>query len=224
MKKSKYASVFWFEKDGKKRPATVNLAPGFSVYGEKLVKQEGKEYRVWDPYRSKIGAALMRNIKDLPVKKGDEVLYLGSASGTTASHISDIVGKSGKVYCVDVAQRVMRDLIFVAEKKDNMIPVLADASNPAEYEYMVEECDFVFEDVAMPTQVEILIKNCKQFLKKDGYAMIAIKARSIDVSANPSDIFERVEKQLEKEFEIVDKKRLEPYEKDHMVFLLKWKK
>ena len=220
MEKTKYPNVFW---TSKKKLATLNLVPGLQVYGERLIKEKGKEYREWDPHRSKIGAALMRGIKDLPIKSGSKVLYLGSASGTTASHISDIVGQNGKVFCVDIAPRVMRDLIFVAEKKTNMIPVLADASNPAEYEFMVEECDFVFEDVAMPNQTEILIKNCQKFLKKGGYAMIALKARSIDVTAHPSDIFEKAEKELSKVFEIVDKKRLEPFEKDHIMFLLKMK-
>ena len=220
MNRSKYVNVFWTPK---KRLATLNLVPGFQVYGEKLIKEDKKEYREWDPYRSKIGAALMRGIEDLPIKSGSKVLYLGSASGTTASHISDIVGHNGKVFCIDIAPRVMRDLVFVAEKKTNMIPVLADASNPAEYELMVEECDFVFEDVAMPNQTEILIKNCQKFLKKGGYAMIAVKARSIDVTAQPSDIFEKTEKELSKVFKIVDKKRLEPFEKDHIMFLLKMK-
>lgn len=217
--KSKFEGVYWIE-NGKRRIATVNLVPGHVLFDEQIIKDKNKEYRIWNPYRSKWAAAIVKGIKEFPLKKGHKVLYLGAASGQSASHISDIVGEEGKVFCVDISQRVMRDLIFVCEKRKNMIPILADASNPSEYDF-IGEVDFIFQDVAMPNQVEILTKNAKKFLKDSGYAMIAIKARSIDVSAKPSEIFLRIENELSKEFKIIDKKRLEPYEMDHIVFLMK---
>lgn len=216
--KSEFDGVYWVE-NGKKRPATLNLTPGYSVYGEKLVKYEGKEYRIWDSARSKISAALMKGMS-LPIKEGSNVLYLGTSTGTTVSHVSDIVGEKGQIFGIEIAERVMRDMIFVAEKKKNIVPILADAVNPESYHLVVSKVDFIFEDVAMPNQAEILISNCEKFLKSDGYAMIAIKSRSVDVSADPKDIYERVEKQLSEHFKILDKKRLDPYEKDHMMFLL----
>jgi len=220
--KSRFHNVF-FTENGKRSPATLNLVPGFAVYGEKLIEQDGKEYRLWDPYRSKIAAAIMKGIKELPIKPGDKVLYLGAANGTTSSHVSDIVGKDGKVFCIDIATRVMRDLIYVCEHKKNMTPILADAAKTEEYEFAVEQCDFLFEDVASPDQAEILIKNAKKFLKKVGFAMIAVKSRSIDVTKEPKEIYAEVEKQLSKDFEIIDRKELEPFEKDHIMFLLKHK-
>jgi fibrillarin-like pre-rRNA processing protein len=217
---SKWPGIF-FAENGKKHPATLNLVPGMSVYGEQLVKFEGKEYRIWDPNRSKLGAAIAKGIKDVPIKSGMTVLYLGSASGTTASHVSDIIGEHGRLFGVDIAPRVMRDFVFLCEKRKNMVPILADATKPDEYSAMVGKVDFVFEDVAMPNQTEILIENCKRFLKKGGFAMIAIKARSIDVAAEPNEIYKKVEAELTKHFEIIDKKELKPYEIDHMIFLLK---
>lgn len=217
---SKYSGVFWV-KNGKQQLATLNLAPGFSVYGEKLIQYKGKEYRIWDPYRSKIAAAIMNGIKDVPIKDGMSVLYLGAANGTTASHVADIVGRNGKVFCIDIAPRAMRDLIYVCEHKPNMVPILADANKPDDYEFIVSKCDFLFEDVASPDQVQILIKNAQKFLKENCFAMIAIKARSIDVTKKPQEIFNKTEEELKNYFEIIDKKRLEPYEADHMMFLLK---
>ena len=218
---SKWAGIFFVEDGGKERPATINNSPGYKVYGERLISFEGKELREWDPTRSKIGAGIMVGLCDFPIKPGMNVLYLGAASGTTASHVSDIVGSEGKVFCIDISARTTRDLIFVCEKKKNMIPILADANKVEEYEFVVEDCDVVFEDVADPKQIEILIVNCERFLKKGGYAMIAVKSRSIDVIADPAQIFERAEKELIKHFEIIDKKRLEPYEADHIMFLLR---
>jgi fibrillarin-like pre-rRNA processing protein len=218
--KSRWPGVF-FAENGKKQPATINLVQGFSVYGERLVKQDNAEYRPWDPFRSKIAASLMKGIKELPAKPGDKVLYLGAANGTTASYVSDIVGKEGKVFCVDIAPRVMPDLIRVCERKKNMVPILADANRPEEYSFLVDKVDFLFEDVASPDQTAILIKNAKAYLKSKGHAMIAIKARSIDVTKDPKAIFAQAEEELSKEFDILDKKALEPYEADHMMFLLR---
>lgn len=213
------AEFYWIEND-KRRPATVNLVPGYAVYGEQLIKKDGNEYRVWDPYRSKIAAGLMKGMKfDLKLK--DKVLYLGAASGTTVSHVSDIVGKDGIVFAVDIAERTMRDLIFVCEKKKNIIPILGDATKPESYEDVVGgKVDFVFADVAMPNQAELFIDNCQKFLKKDGFAMISVKSRSIDVSADPGEIYKKVEEKLSKEFNVIDKKRLDPYEKDHIMFTI----
>ena len=216
----KFKGVYWT--DGSKL-ATLNLVPGFAVYGEKLVSFDNKEYRTWDHYRSKIAAAIMKNIKDLPIHSGDKVLYLGAANGTTASHVSDILGKDGKIFCIDIAPRVMRDLIYVCEHKKNMIPIMADANKTEDYELFVDKVDFLFEDVASPDQAEILIKNAKRFLKKDGYAMIAVKARSIDVTREPKSIYIEFENKIKDEFVIIDKKELDPYEKDHIDFLLKRK-
>ncbi len=50
------------------------------------------EYRVWNPFRSKLGAAIMGGIDNIYMPVGSKVLYLGAASGTTVSHVSDLVG------------------------------------------------------------------------------------------------------------------------------------
>ncbi len=63
--------------------------------------------------------------------------------------------------------------------------------------------------------------NCKLFLKKGGFGLLAIKARSIDVKLNPKQIFEENRRKLEKEFTIVDYRLLEPYEKDHCMIIVK---
>ena len=51
------------------------------------------EYRVWNPFRSKLAAAILGGVDKIHMKPGAKVLYLGAASGTTVSHVSDIVGK-----------------------------------------------------------------------------------------------------------------------------------
>jgi fibrillarin-like pre-rRNA processing protein len=211
-----------FSIDG--RLATVNLLPGVRVYGEDLIKIGRTEYRIWDNYRSKPAAALKRHLKVFPLKNGMTVLYLGAASGTTVSHFSDIVGNEGVIYGIDIAERVLRELIHHAELRGNIVPILADAKLPDKYAGQIfGHVDLVFEDVAAKDQVEILVRNADKFLAPGGYAMIAIKSQSIDVTKPPKEIYAECLTELEKHFEILDNVELDPYEKFHMFVVLKKK-
>lgn len=203
------------------RTATRNLVPGYSVYGERFHWEGNVEYRFWDPYRSKLGAAIAKGLKNLPIKEGDAVLYLGAAQGTTPSHISDLVGESGIVFCIDMAPKAFEKLTEVCERRQNMIPILADARMPEQYADMVESLvDVIYQDVAQPDQAEILLRNARRYLKKGGYAVIAIKARSIDVSKDPKEVFKEETGKLEKEMRVLEAVGLNPFEKDHALIVL----
>lgn len=204
--------------------ATKNLVPGSKVYGEELVKIKNEEYRLWDPTRSKLAAAILKGIKDVPIKSKDKILYLGIAHGTTASHISDIIGKEGIIYGVEISERSFRELMPTAQKRGNIVPILADARKPEEYESNVsEEIDAVYVDIADPQQTEVAIRNCKKFLKKGGYLLLAIKARSIDVTRPPKKICQEEVEKLKADFEIIDWKTLDPLEQDHGFVVAKFK-
>jgi fibrillarin-like pre-rRNA processing protein len=217
--------IFEVIKD-KKQLATKNLDPGKAVYGEKLIPVEGVEYRIWDPRRSKLGAMVLKKF-DIPLKEDSKVLYLGAASGTTVSHVSDIVSE-GAVYAVEFAPRSMRDLIGLASRRKNVHPVLADAGKPDSYSHLVEPVDIIFQDVAQPNQAEIASRNAARFLKKNGYLLLSIKARSIDTAANPKEVFKeevrKLEQAFEPKFEILNAKDLMPYHEDHLGVLAKFKR
>jgi fibrillarin-like pre-rRNA processing protein len=208
-----------FLKQGKKI-LTKNLAPGKTVYDESLVNINNNEFRTWDPRRSKLGAAIVKGVRDFKIKEKDTVLYLGAASGTTSSHVSDIVGKRGFVFALDFAPRVVRNLVYVCEDRKNMAPLLADASQPNTYSQLMTEVDVVFQDIAQPNQTEIFLNNIDLFLKKGGFGLLAVKARCIDVSKKPKIIFDQVKKQLEKEVKILQQVSLEPFERDHAFFVV----
>ena len=205
------------------RLATLNLAPGRTVYGERTVDIDGKEYRMWDPFRSKLAGAIKKGLKATAIKKGDAILYLGAASGTTPSHVSDIVGRKGIVYCVEFAERPMRDLINVCETRDNMIPILADYRKPAEYhKYIDGKVDCVYQAVAQKDQVRILDINAEMYLKKGGEALLCIKSQSIDVTKTSRLVYHEVLKELkEAEFEVLQQFELSPYDLNHLFVHLK---
>jgi fibrillarin-like pre-rRNA processing protein len=216
-------NVFWAEFDDKtKKLVTRSLAPGCKAYeDEKLFRENLYEYRLWDPYRSKLAAAILKGIKHVPFQEGYKVLYLGAASGTTASFVSDIIGGNGVVFCVEISSRPLRDLLMVCSRRPNMIPMLADARRPGSYCALVEKADVVYQDVAQPDQTDILLANVKAFLREGGHAVLALKARSIDVTKEPREIFRDEMEKLEKEMEILDAKILDPYEKDHAMLVLR---
>ncbi len=218
----RFAGVYWVElEDGTRKLATVNLAPGAQVYGERLLMIQNVEYRLWDPHRSKLAAAILKGIKEAPISSDKKVLYLGAASGTTASHAADLVGISGLVYCVEISSRPLRDLLVVCNRRTNMVPLLADARQPGSYCALVEKADVIYQDVAQPDQTDILLANVKAFLREGGHAVLALKARSIDVTKEPREIFNDEMEKLEKELEIIDAKILDPYEKDHAMLVLR---
>lgn len=204
-----------------KKVTTKNLAPGKTVYGERLIQFEGEEYREWDPYRSKFAAAIRKGLKQIPIQPKMHVLYLGAASGTTASHVSDLVGSEGIVYCVEFSPRAMRDLLRVCESRSNMIPILADVRFPETYRMFIGPVDVIYQDVAQPAQAIILVDNAKLFLKHRGFAMLAIKARSIDSSKEISKIFSEEIDILKKSGFIVEEniESLKPFDKDHCMVI-----
>lgn len=209
-------NIFWVKIDGEKRLATINLVPGNQVYKEKLVKIKDEEFRAWDPFRSKLAAAIMNGLESLPIVRKSRVLYLGVSTGTTASHVSDIVGPSGIVFCVEHSSRVARDFLDrVASFRSNIVPILQDARQPKEYFSVYGTVDVVYVDIAQPDQTEIAILNCKTYLKKGGYLMLVIKTRSIDVVQEPAQVIQNEIKKLGPNFEMVQEINLDPYEKDH---------
>ncbi|MGE5637933.1 MAG: fibrillarin-like rRNA/tRNA 2'-O-methyltransferase [Chloroflexota bacterium] len=208
--------------DGSHRLATRNLTPGRTVYGEQLVQFKKIEYRVWDAFRSKLAAAILKGIKNVPIKPAHRVLYLGAASGTTPSHVSDIVSESGHVYCVEFASRSIRDLIDnVIAYRSNMSPFLEDARMPQRYAIFIpNKVDDIYFDVAQPEQAKILADNADVLLKPQGWIMFAIKAQSIDVTKDPSTIYQREITVLKNRgFIIEDVVGLEPYDKAHAMIV-----
>ncbi|NAZ32011.1 MAG: fibrillarin-like rRNA/tRNA 2'-O-methyltransferase [Acidilobus sp.] len=211
--------------DGSLRLATKNLVPGQRVYGERLFNYEGVEYREWNAYRSKLAAALLKGLEELPVKEGDRILYLGIASGTTASHISDIIGPKGLIYGVEFSPRVIRDLMQVVADRRNILPILADARMPERYRLMVGMVNGLYADVAQPEQADIVNRNARLFLEDGGYLLLAIKARSIDVTREPSDIYLREMKRLAQGgFEVIDVVHLDPFDRDHAMIYARYRR
>lgn len=212
-------------KDGKGRRTRYFTKDiyGFRGFDETILNVKGEKFREVNPERSKFVAAVAKGLSQTGIKEGTVVLYLGASHGYTPSFVSDIVGKSGFVFCLDFAPRVVRDLIFVCEARDNMAPILDSANHPENYSAVVTDVDVVFQDIAQRDQIGIFMKNCDAFLKEGCFGLLALKARSVDVTRKPKDIFKETRAELEKKYSVVDYRELDPFEKDHAFFVIKKK-
>lgn len=177
------------------------------VYNERVLG----DARVWEPYRSKL-AALYHVGKGVELKPSLRVLYLGAANGTTVSHVADY---TDVVYAVEFAPRPIQDLIEVARRRRNVIPIMADATRPEMYAPLVEAVDLVYQDVAQPGQAAIAIRNCV-FLKSGGYLILMLKTRSVDVRKDPGLVFDETIAALKDAgFTVQESLWLAPYHQDH---------
>ena len=213
-------TFFWIQVEGEKKLATQNLVPGNQVYNEKLVQHKGSEYRIWNPFRSKLAAAIMNDLKNFPFNQKSDVLYLGVSTGTTISHISDIVNQGGTIFGIEHASRVARDFLDrVATHRKNIVPIIQDARRPEEFFSVYKKVDIVYVDIAQPDQTNIAIENCRLYLKSGGYLFLVIKTRSIDVVKDPKIVIKDEIKKLETLFEIKQTIDLHPYDKDHAMVI-----
>jgi fibrillarin-like pre-rRNA processing protein len=213
-----FKGVYEVEDEEETRLATLSIAPGTVVYGEKTIRVGEAEYRVWNPYRSKIAAALLKGLRSFFIKPGWRILYLGAASGTTVSHVSDIVGPTGLVYAVEVAHRPFREFLDkVAAKRSNVVPILADARQVFEYAWLLQVVDTVYCDVAQPDEVDIAVRNADLFLREKGFLVVALKASSVDSTRRPIDIYRAEEARLEASgrYRIEETVDLEPFAMMH---------
>ena len=214
---------------GKKIVATRNLVPGKSMYGESLVSvkldDEKVEFRSWDPFRSKLSAGILNKLREFPFAESSRCLYLGASTGTTVSHISDIVGMPGRIFAVELAPRVARELLEnVVKYRKNIIPIVADAKHPEKYGGVYGRIDVVYCDVAQPDQTQIAIENCKSFFEKgiEGSLLLIVKASSIDALKPKREVFEDQSRILrESNFDILQQIDLEPFDRNHALIVAK---
>ncbi|MFW9798235.1 MAG: fibrillarin-like rRNA/tRNA 2'-O-methyltransferase [Candidatus Thorarchaeota archaeon] len=221
VKPEQFPGVFTITDNDRTSLCTESLAPGISVYGEKLISHGNKEYRIWSTRRSKLSAAIKNGLSEMPIQPGSKILYLGAASGTTVSHCSDIIGNNGIVYAVEFSERTARELIHLAATRRNIIPIVDDARHPTRYASIVAgPIEVVYQDVAQPNQATILYENLKTFCSFGAWGMLAIKARSIDSTSDLDKIYSKEISTLDRlGLQIVDNIDLSPLEKDHRLIV-----
>ncbi|MCK9580121.1 MAG: fibrillarin-like rRNA/tRNA 2'-O-methyltransferase [Methanoregula sp.] len=186
----------------------VLVSPGDGgVYNERMLGGQ----RVWDPFRSKLSALYYAG-KAIELTPDMRILYLGAANGTTVSHVADY---SETVYALEFAPRPMQDLLEVARRRGNIVPIMADATQPDQYAPLVEAVDLLYQDVAQPDQALIAVRN-SVFLKRGGHLILMLKTRSVDVRKEPAEVFhDTLDVLTAAGLVVIESVWLEPYHHDH---------
>ena len=210
MKKSRYGGVYT---DGKNYYTCS--AHGKSVYGERIIKGKNCYYRLWNPWRSKLSSCMHLKLKTFPFQN-KKILYLGAATGTTVSHISDI---SKTVWAVELSPISMSKLVALAKSRKNIYPILNDARHPEEYSIFVDSPDIIYQDISQRDQVSIFIKNMDFFNAEIGFLML--KTRTIDIRKKTREILKIAKRKIEENYNIVEIIDIGKYQKEHYAIVVK---
>jgi fibrillarin-like pre-rRNA processing protein len=218
----KFYNVFISGPKSKFKLYTRNLDKGNSIYGEKLILSKGIEYREWDPFRSKLAALLLENPMSDFLSEDLSCLYLGASSGTTISHLSDIID-SGIIYGIEFAERSIRQLIQNTSRRKNIIPILEDVRYPQNYAKSIfSSIDLIYQDISQPNQAEIALKNCNYYLKREGILIFAIKSQSIDSIRKSEDVYAQEKKILEEAgYSILESVNIHRFAANHVILIVK---
>jgi len=190
-----------------------------SCYGERLL--EDGRLRHWNPTRSKLSAAILLGAQ-IKLKDDARMLYLGAGAGTTVSHLSDVLC-NGVIFAVERSAMAMLEMLGVVAERENVIPVMADASRPREYPRFIETVDCIYQDVAQPNQGEIAARNARLLLREGGLLLLLVKARSVAVEIDNAEALQRQLSALETYFDVQDIMQLKPFYRDHYLVIARFK-
>ena len=221
--KVKDDTIFWITVKNKKKLATLNNADINEVYNEKLIKINGKQYNLWNPYTSKLAAAIVNGMEIFPILKKTNVLYLNGTIEKTLSHISDIIGVNGKIFILrDINENSKKILENVMNKRTNVFTITRDDGDPAKFSSKTEIVNVVYVDITQHNETEVAIHNCKRYLRDGGFLMLVVPTKKIDFVNNPNGQNLEEMQKLQSSFEIIQQINLTDFFKEHSMIIAKF--
>jgi fibrillarin-like pre-rRNA processing protein len=201
---------------------TGNADPGQRVYGEELVTQEGREYRRWDPFRSKLAAYLLKGARPPLLDAVRSVLYLGGSHGTTVSHLSDAL-PDASIFVLEKSPVSFAPLLALSRRRRNLLPILADAGLPERYAADVGTVDLLYQDIAQRGQAVIFAENATACLGPKGRGLLMLKVRSVSQSRSARSVLTEAERELVHHgLQPRDAVDLAPFSREHWAVPVTW--
>ena len=201
---------------------TLNAEPGQRVYGEELLVEAGREYRRWDPFRSKLAAYLLKGAKGPLLEGVRSVLYLGGSHGTTVSHLSDAL-PDARIFVLEKSPVSFAPLLALARRRRNLLPILADAGLPERYAADVGSVELLYQDIAQRGQAGIFAENALACLAPKGRGLLMLKVRSISQSRPARSVLTEARGELARHGlaarEAID---LAPFSREHLAVPVTW--
>ena len=215
--------IFWVTVRNEKKLATLSNVSTNQDYKENLVEMNGKQYSIWNPYTSKLAAAIINGIEIYPILKKTKILYVDPATEKTVKHISDIVGINGKIFVVrNIMKNSKNFLEQIVKNRSNIFTIVLDKTNPARLTGMTEMVDVIYIDIAEHNQTEIAIQNCKNHLRIGGFLMLIVPTKNIDFANNPSKKNQEERKKLQTSFDIIQEINLTDFFKEYSMVIAKY--
>ena len=221
--KLKEEVIFWVTVRNEKKLATLSNVSTNQDYEENLVEMNGKQYSIWNPYMSKLAAAIINGMEIFPILKKTKILYLDPTTEKTVKHISNIVGINGKIFVVrDVMKNSKNFLGQIMKNRPNIFLIVPDKTNPTKFSSMTEMVDVVYIDIAKHNEIEITIQNCKNYLRNGGYLMLVVPTKNIDFVNNPSKKNQEERKELQSSFDIIQEINLTGFFEEYSMVIAKY--
>jgi len=215
-------TIFWITIKNKKKLATLNNAGINEAYNEKLTEINGKQYNVWNPYTSKLAAAIVNGMEIFPILEKTKVLYLNTTIEKTLSHISDIIGMNGKIFVVrDMVENSKNFLEKVRNNRVNIFSITRENGVPARFS-STEMVNVVYVDITQHNETEVAIQNCKNYLRNGGFLMLVVPTKKIDFINNPSKQNLEEMQKLQSSFEIIQQINLTDFFKEYSMIIAKY--
>ena len=122
----------------------------------------------WNPYTSKLAAALFSGMEIFPIKLASKIFYFDDYSTITLEHISNIINNEGIVYFLKNIEN-KQILNFTNVKIIN-----CDIDNHDYFIELQEEIDVAYLDLSTDEKLNSIIKNCKIILKQNGFLVLVL--------------------------------------------------
>ena len=171
----KETRIFQIQIGDKEQLATKNIVEGTKTHKEKIVIVNDEEFLEWNPYKSKLAAAIRNGLQILPIIKNSKVVCINPLEESTILHISNIVGSKGSVFVIDVDKNKKSFLNKLVNTHKNIIPIYDTVDELSFSSSITGKVDALYVDIPESEQIETIVEKYGSLLKNEGFLMLIAK-------------------------------------------------
>ena len=171
----KETRIFQIQIGNEEQLATKNMVKGVKTRKEKIVIVNDEEFLEWNPYKSKLAAAIRSGLQILPIIKNSKVVCINPLEESTILHISNIVGSGGSVFVIDVNKNKKSFLNKLVDTHENIIPIYDTIDELSFSSSITGKVDALYVDITEAEQIKQIVDKCELLLKNEGFLMLVAK-------------------------------------------------
>ena len=155
------SKIIWKDYNGKKRLFTIIPKP----------ENQKTQYRNWNPFYSKLAAALFNGLEIFPFKSDSKIFYSDNSSNTTLNHLLDIIDSKGMIYLQKNNAAKIKNLknVVIIDQEKNSTLFNHDRK---------ETFDVIYLDMTISENLQTQILNHEMTLKNLGFLIIILNSIS----------------------------------------------